>query len=74
MSTTYEQLYNNNDMQQIKAAIARLVRIQDYKTIHTLLRRNPLASLFNTKELNEDIPQPTKRFAKRNGRMQLVNK
>ena len=74
MTTKYEQLYTCNDAHKIKAEIAKLVATQDYKTLHTLLRRNPLASAFDTRQLNEDIPQQDKRFVKRNGKLQLVKK
>ena len=51
-----------------------LLAKQDYKTLNTLFRRNPNASNFNTRTLNEDIPHETKRFTKRNGKFCDVSK
>ena len=69
-----EELYSTNDMDVIKKAIATLTSKPDYKTLNTLFRRNPNASKFDTRILNEDIPQPNKRFTKWNGRMRNVTK
>ena len=57
------------DLAVLKRAITELTTKQDYKTLNTLFRRNPNASKFDTRTLNEDIPQSTKRFTKRNGKL-----
>ena len=67
--TDLETLYSTNDMTLLKNSIAELVDKQDYKTLNTLFRRNPNASKFDTRTLNEDVPQQTKRFTKRNGKL-----
>ena len=64
-----EELYSTDDLTLIKKSIAELTAKQDYKTLNTLFRRNPNASKFDTRELNEDIPQNNKRFTKRNGKL-----
>ena len=47
---------------------------EDYKILNTLFRHNPKASKFDTRSLNEDIPQESKRFTKRNGKLCNVSK
>ena len=69
-----EELYTTDDMTLLKKTIAELVAKQDYKTLNTLFRRNPNASKFDTRSLNEDIPQQNKRFTKRNGKLCNVAK
>ena len=64
-----EELYTTDDLTLIKKSIAELTKKQDYKTLNTLFRRNPNASKFDTRALNEDIPQENKRFTKRNGKL-----
>ena len=66
---TLEELYATDDLVLLKRAITELTTKQDYKTLNTLFRRNPNASKFDTRTLNEDIPQSTKRFTKRNGKL-----
>ena len=67
-------LYTTDDMALLKKSIAELTMKQDYKTLNTLFRRNPNASKFDTRTLNEDIPQDNKRFTKRNGKLCNVAK
>ena len=69
-----EELYTTDDLALIKKSIAELTKKQDYKTLNTLFRRNPNASKFDTRTLNEDIPQENKRFTKRNGKLGNVAK
>ena len=66
---TLEELFKTDDIVLLKRAITELASKQDYKTLNTLFRRNPNASKFDTRTLNEDIPQSTKRFTKRNGKL-----
>ena len=74
MSKNLEEIYNTDDLTLIKKAIAELTAKKDYKTLNTLFRRNPNASKFDTRSLNEDIPQKNKRFTKRNGKLCNVAK
>ena len=53
---TLEELYTTDDLAVLKRAITELITKQDYKTVNTLFRRNPNASKFDTRTLNEDIP------------------
>ena len=64
-----DELYTTADLSLIKRSIAELTAKQDYKTLNTLFRRNPNASKFDTRTLNEDVPQQYKRFTKRNGKL-----
>ena len=64
-----DELYTTADLSLIKKSIAELTAKQDYKTLNTLFRRNPNASKFDTRTLNEDVPQQYKRFTKRNGKL-----
>ena len=74
MSTrNLEELYTTDDMSVLKKAIAELTKKQDYKTLNTLFKRNPNASKFDTRSLNEDILQ-NKRFMKRNWKLCNVAK
>ena len=59
---TLEELYTTDDLAVLKRDITELTNKQDYKTLNTLFRRNPNASKFDTRTLNEDIPQETKQF------------
>ena len=67
-------LFNTNDKQLLKRELSRLAKNKDYKTINTLLRRNPNISSFDTRALNEEIPQQEKHFVKRNGVMKNETK
>lgn len=58
--TSLEELYNTDDLTLIKKAIGELIVKKDYKTLNTLFRRNPHASEFDTRSLNEDIFKRTK--------------
>ena len=69
-----EELYTTNDLTLLKKSMAELTAKQDYKTLNTLFRRNLNASKFDTRTLNEDIPQETKRFTKRNGKLCNVSR
>ena len=71
---TLEELFITNDMAQLKKAIAELVKRRDYKTLNALHRRNENVNLFDTRLLNEDIPQTDKRFTKRDGKLRNVAK
>ena len=51
---TLEELYATDDLVLLKRAITELTTKQDYKTLNTLFRRNPNASKFDTRTLNED--------------------
>ena len=70
--TSLEELYTTDDLTLLKRAIAELTAKRDYKTLNTLFRRNPNASKFDTRSLNEDIPN--KRFTKRNGKLCNVSR
>ena len=61
------ELYNTSDMDRLKRELARLVKALDYKSINTLLRRNQNTWLFDTRELNEEIPCKERHFVKRKG-------
>ena len=65
--TELTELYNTNDMDRLKRELARLVKALDYKSINTLLRRNSNTWLFDTRELNEEIPCKERHFVKRKG-------
>ena len=52
--TALTELFTMNDMNMLKYELARLVESKDYKTVNTLLSRNPNTWLFNTCEFNED--------------------
>ena len=69
-----EELYTTNDLILLKRSIAELTAKQEYKTLNNLFRRNPNASKFDTRTLNEDIQQETKRFTKRNGKLCKVSR
>lgn len=73
-SETLEEFYNTSDTIQTKKSIAELIETQDYKTHHTLLRRNQNVNMLGTRLLNEDIPQSDKRFAKPNGKLHDIAK
>ena len=60
--TALTELFTINDMDRLKYELARLVESKDYKTVNALLRRNPNTWLFNTRELNEEIPYDKKHF------------
>ena len=68
------ELFNTNDKQLLKRELSRLAKEKDYKTINTLLRRNPNVSAFDTRTLNEEIPQQEKHFVKRKGIMKNETK
>ena len=65
--TELTELFTTNDMDKLKRELARLVKAIDYKAINTLLRRNPNTRLFDTRELNEEIPCKERHFVKRKG-------
>lgn len=69
-----EELHITDDLSLYKKAIAILTNNQDYKTLNTLFCRNPNTSKFDTRSLNEDIPQETKRFMKRNDKLCNVSR
>ena len=69
-----EELKITNDMKLLKKAIIELTVKENYKILNTLFRRNPKASKFDTRSFNEDIPQESKRFTKRNGKLCNVSK
>ena len=64
-----DELYTTADLAVLKRAITELTNKQDYKTLNTLFRRNPNVRKFDTRALNEEIPQQYKRFTKRNGKL-----
>ena len=61
------ELYNTSDMDRLKRELARLVKTLDNKAINGLLRRNSNTWLFDTRELNEEIPCKERHFVKRKG-------
>ena len=69
--TTLTELFACDDMNKLKHELARLIESKDYKTVNTLLRRNPNTWKFNTRELNEEILYDEKPFTKRNGIMKF---
>ena len=64
-----EELCTTDDLAVLKQAITELTNKQDYKTLNTLFCRNPNANKFDTRTLNEDIPQKNKQFTKRNEKL-----
>lgn len=56
-NSTLVELYNTCDMTLLKKSIAELVAQHDYKTLNILLRCNQNDNMFDTKTLNENIPQ-----------------
>ena len=69
--TALTELFQTSDMNKLKQELARLVEMKDYKTINVLLRRNKNTWLFNTRELNEEIPCNERHFTKRKGVMKF---
>ena len=69
--TALTELFQTNDMNKLKQELAHLVEMKDYKTINVLLRRNTNTWLFNTRELNEEIPCNERHFTKRKGVMKF---
>ena len=69
--TELSELFEMNDMNKLKNELSRLVKAKDYKTVNTLLRRNPNTWLFDTRTLNEEIPCDDKHFTKRKGVMKF---
>ena len=69
--TELTELFEMNDMNKLKYELSRLVKAKDYKTVNTLLRRNPNTWLFDTRTLNEEIPCDDKHFTKRKGVMKF---
>ena len=63
--TALTGLFAMNDIDKLKHELARLIESKDYKTVNTLLRRNPNTWKFATRELNEEIPCDEKHFTKR---------
>mgnify|MGYP001129580393 CR=1 FL=1 len=72
--TELTELFATDDMNKLKQELDRLVRTKDYKTINTLLRRNPNIWALNTRELNEEIPCADRHFTKRKGIMKFESK
>ena len=72
--TELTELFQTTDMDKLKRELARLVESKDYKSINTLLRRNPNTWLFNTRDLNEEIPCDDRHFTKRKGVMKFESK
>ena len=62
--TELTELFTTNDMIKLKQELARLVRFKKYKTLNTLFRRNPNITIFNTRELNEEILCDDRYFTK----------
>ena len=73
-NVSLEELYTTDDLTLLKKSIAELTAKKDYKTLNTLFRRNPNTSKFDTRTLNEDVPQKNKRFTKRNGKLCNVSR
>ena len=69
--TPLTELFAMNDMDKLKHELARLIESKDYKTVNTLLRRNPNTWKFDTRSLNEEIPCDEKHFTKRKGVMKF---
>ena len=69
--TSLEELYTTDDLTVLKRAITELTAKRDYKTLNTLFRRNPNASKFDTRELNEEIPCDVNHFTERKGVMKF---
>ena len=61
-------------MTLLKKSIAKLVKRRDYKTLNALLRRNENVIMFDTRLLNEDIPQSDKHLTKGDGKLRNVAK
>ena len=72
--TELSELFEMNDMNKLKNELSRLVKAKDYKTVNTLLRRNPNTWLFDTRTLNEEIPCDDKHFLKRKGVMKFESR
>ena len=72
--TELTELFAADDMNKLKHELSRLIGSKDYKTVNTLLRRNPNTWKFNTRELNEEIPCADKHFTKRKGVMKFETK
>ena len=67
--TELTELFATDDMNKLKHELSRLIGSKDYKTVNTLLRRNPNTWKFNTRELNEEIPCADRDFTMRKGVM-----
>ena len=72
--TELTELFAMNDMDKLKYELARLVKSKDYKTLNTLLRRNPNTWKFDTRELNEEILCNDRHFTKRKGVLKFETK
>ena len=72
--TELTELFTMDDMNKLKCELARLVRSKDYKTVNTLLRRNPNTWKFDTRELNEEILCDDRHFTKRKGVLKFETK
>ena len=53
--TALTERFEMSTISQLKQELTRLVRLNDYKTVNVLLRCNPNTSMFNTRNLNEEI-------------------
>lgn len=69
--TELTELLEMNDMNKLKYELSRLVKAKDYKTVNILLCRNPNTWLFDTKEINEEIPCDDKHFLRCKGVMKF---
>ena len=65
------ELCEMNDMNKLKYELSQLEKAKYYKTVISLLPLNHNTWLFNTKELNEDIPCVYKYFIKRMSMMKF---
>lgn len=63
------ELFETNDLNRLKKELVKLINEGDNKGINTLLRRNRNVDKFDTRSLNEELPQINKHFVKRNGIM-----
>lgn len=59
-----KELYNTSNMILLKKLIAELAERYDYKTLITLPRGDQNVNIFDSRLLDDDIPQSEKRFAK----------
>ena len=68
------EVFTTNDMSKLKCELSLLIESKNYKTLNVLLKRNPNTWLFNTRELNEEIPCNDKLFDKTKGVMKFEAK
>ena len=65
--TLRTELFETNDLNRLKKELAKMINEGDDKGINTLLRRNRNVDKFDTRSLNEELPQIEKHFVKRKG-------